>query len=163
MEYLLVDSSEFINWLGALGVLFCAMSRFSNPQRLQAEASGQHSNCLEHLKRILSWKRTHSNLLLRPPRANTTVFRYNLHQLLYAFLAVLVYLLLLQQDILKQVQEIISWFPADHIPDLIKAGPLVIAAFVILILPNFPPFHWADLKSQKHAVRLSLHPGATTT
>jgi hypothetical protein len=72
----------------------------------------------------------------------------------------LVYLLLLQQDTLKQAQEIISWFPANDTP-ILQAGALVIAAFVILVLPNLPPFHWANFKSQKHAVRPCLDPGAT--
>jgi len=161
VECLLVDSSEFIKWVGTFGVL--VMSPFSKRQLLLAKASDQHFNWLEHLEKTLSWKRAHTNLLLSPPRSNTTVFRYKLHQLLYGFLAVLVYLLLLPQDILKQVQEIISWFPANDIPNLIKAGPLVVAAFVILILPNIRRFHWADLKSQKHAVRPCLDPGATMT
>ena len=148
MEWLLFDSFEFIKWVGILGVLYCAMSAFNNRRLLQAKASDQHSNWLEHLKRTLSRKRDHTNLLLRPPRSNTTVFRYKLQQLLYAFLAVLVYLLLLQQETLKQAQEIISWFPANDIP-ILQAGPLVIAAFVILVLPNVPPFHWEDFKKSE--------------
>lgn len=161
MECILVGSSGGIKWLGARGVPYCAMSPFNNRRLLQAKASDQHSNWLEHLKRTLSRKRDHTNLLLRPPRSNTTVFRYKLQQLLlYAFLAMLVYLLLLQQDTLKQAQEIISWFPANDTP-ILQAGALVIAAFVILVLPNLPPFHWANFKSQKHAVRPCLDPGAT--
>lgn len=162
MEWLLFDSFEFIKWVGTFGVLYCAMSPFNNRRLLQAKASDQHSNWLEHLKRILSWKRGHTNLLLRPSRSNTTVFRYKLQQLLYAFLVVLVYLLLLQQDTPKQAQEIISWFPADDIP-ILHAGPLLIAAFVILIVPNLPPSHWADFISQNHTVRPCLDPGATMT
>ena len=162
MECILVGSSGGIKWLGARGVPYCAISAFTNRQLLRAEASDQHSNWLEQLKRTLCRKRAHTNLLLRPPGSNTKVFRYKLQQLLYAFLAVLVYLLLLQQDTLKQAQEIISWFPANDTP-ILQAGPLVIAAFVILILPSLPPFHRADFKTQKHAVRPRLDPGAITT
>ena len=162
MEYILVGSSGGIKWLGARGVPYCAISAFTNRQLLRAEASDQHSNWLEQLKRTLCRKRAHTNLLLRPPGSNTKVFRYKLQQLLYAFLAVLVYVLLLQQDTLKQAQEIISWFPANDIP-ILQAGPLVIAAFVILVLANVPPIHRANFKSQKHAVRPCLNPGTTMT
>ena len=160
MECMLVGSSGGIKWLGARGVPYCAMPPFNNRRLLQAEVSDPHSNWLDHPRRTLSRKRDHTKLLLRPPRSNTTVFSHKLQQLLYAFLAVLVYLLLLQQDTLKQAQEIISWFPANDIP-ILQAGPLLIAAFVILIVPNLPPSHWADFISQTHAVRPCLNPGAT--
>ena len=158
MEYYLLNSSEFIKWLGALCVFFCAISRFNNPRLLPADTSEQLANWQGHLKSILSWKRGQQNLLLRPPRANTTLFRYRLHQILYAFLAVLVYLLLLQDSILLQIQDIISLFSPDETPSLINAGPLVIAAFVVMILPNVPPFLWADLKIRSMLYERALIP-----
>ncbi len=134
-------------WLGLAAVLLSAMSRFNNPQVLLNESSTQHESWWKQLKHILSLNPGQKNLLLRPPRANTTVFRYRLYQFLYALLAVLIYLLVLfQPDILKQIQEIILWFAPENMPNLKNAGPLVIAAFVVLILPNVPPFRWADIK-----------------
>ena len=146
MEFLTSGISEFIIWLGALVVLLSAMSRFSNSQIQFSESSTADASWLEHLKRSFSWSPGQHNLLLRPPRANTTVFRYRLYQFLYAMLAVLVYLAFFLPGIRAQIQEIIQWFVPDKIPSLVNAGPLVVAAFVILILPNVPPFRWADIK-----------------
>ena len=147
MDNIILNSAELIIWLCALVVHICAMSRFNNPQILLTELSIQQTNLLEKIKNTLKWNPGQQNFLLRPPRANTTVFRYRLYQFLYAFLAVLIYLLMfLQPDIREQVQVIILWFVPENMPKLVDAGPLVIAAFVILILPNVPPFRWADIK-----------------
>jgi hypothetical protein len=75
MECLQIGSSKFIKDLGARGIPYCAKPPSDNRKLLQEKASDQHSNWLENLKQILNWKRAHTNLLLGPPRANTTVFR----------------------------------------------------------------------------------------
>lgn len=132
--------------LGALVVLLSAMYRFNNPQILQTQSTSDNSNWKGKLSQILSFNPGKHNLLLRPPRANTTAFRFRLYQFLYALLAMLIYLLvLLQPGISDQFQLIILWFVQEGLPDITDAGPFVIAAFVILILPNVPPFRWADI------------------
>ncbi|RDH80703.1 MAG: hypothetical protein DIZ80_16890 [endosymbiont of Galathealinum brachiosum] len=132
--------------LGALVVLLSAMYRFNNPHILQTQSTSDNLNWKDKLSQILSFNPGKHNLLLRPPRANTTAFRFRLYQFLYALLAMLIYLLvLLQPGISSQFQQIILWFVQEGLPDITNAGPLVIAAFVILILPNVPPFRWADI------------------
>ena len=98
-----------------------------------------------HLCVMLSVKPTQKNMLLRPPRANTTAFRYRLYHFLYGLLAVTVFILVWPQpDVSKQIQAIIRWF-VPSVPKLLNPGPFVIAAFVIFVLPNTPPFRWADV------------------
>jgi len=145
MESISNNSAELIIWLGALVVWMVAMSRFNKPQVFSIVASGQKFNLMTMVRNSFSRTPPKQGLLLRPPRANTTVFRYRLYQLIYALLAILIYLLLLlQPDIQNQFREIIGWFVQKGIPDITNSGPLVMAAFVVLILPNVPPFRWAD-------------------
>ncbi len=135
--------SNFIVWIGLIVVFSVAMNRFNNPQTMLITPS----NWLDRLRNSFRWNPGQQNLMLRPARANTTIFRYRLYQFLYALLAVMIYLLVLSRPIvLEQMQTVISLFTSDGIPAIEVSGALVIAAFVILILPNVPPFHWADLK-----------------
>jgi len=137
-------ATEFIVLLGALIVLMAAMSRFNNPRLLIDDSSLDGKNWQRYLKDILSWSPGRQSILLKPPRANTTAFRYRLYQSCYAFIAILIYLLLLYQpEITAQLQVIIGWF-VEGTPDISRAQPLVVAAFVVLILPNIPPLRWGD-------------------
>ncbi len=147
METLSLNSADLIIWLGALIVWIAAMSRFNNPRILPERSSTLNAkpNWQEYIKHSLSWSPGKQSLLLRPPRANTTAFRYRLYQFSYALLALLIYLLILfQPDIGSQLQVILSWFIPEGSPDISNAGPLIISAFVVLIFPNVPPFRWAD-------------------
>ena len=122
-----------------------AMARFNNPRLLLTEAAPDDKKWLLFLKGMLSWNPGRQSILLKPPRANTTAFRYRLYQICYASIGILVYLLLLYQpDIRQQLHDIIGWFVAKGVPDISKAQPLVVAAFVVLILPNVPPLLWGD-------------------
>lgn len=146
MGSLILNSAELANYLGALVVLIAAMCRFNKPQILLPESSENNLNWLYYLKQSLRWNLGKQNLLLRPPRANTTAFRFRLHQFAYALLGLLIYLLMLfEPSIRSQFQDVIGWFVQKGLPDITKADPLIIAAFVVLILPNVPPFRWADI------------------
>lgn len=144
--------------LGALVVLISAMYRFNNPQILLAQSSIDKSNWKSKLSQILSFNPAKQNLLLRPPRANTTAFRFRLYQTLYALLGLLIYLLMFQESINLQFQQIIQWFVQEGLPDITNGGPLVIAAFVVLILPNVPPFRWADISVRSTLYERALIP-----
>lgn len=146
MNNLSNSSTELIMWLGALIVWMAAMSRFNKPQTLFTLQAEQKFNLLEIIKQSFSRASPRQRLLLRPPRANTTVFRYRLYQIIYALLAILIYfLMLLQPGIQHQFQQIIGWFVESGVPDITNSGPLVMATFVVLVLPNIPPFRWADI------------------
>lgn len=139
----------------ALVVLLSAMLRFNNPYIMLAKISGLKLS--DHLKNIMSPSYGKQNLILRPARANTTIFRYRLYQLMYAIIGMLVYLILVfMPDILLQVQQIINYFYEDA-PKMTNAGPLVIAVFVIF-LPKLPPFHWADVKLRSLLYERALIP-----
>ena len=138
-------SADLVVWLGAFLVLVAAMGRFNNPRLLIEESSLDGKNWQHYLKGILSWSPGRQSILLKPPRANTTIFRYRLYQFCYALIAFSIYcLLLFQPGIRAQLQDIVSWFVSQGIPDITTAKPLVVAAFVILIFPNVPPFRWGD-------------------
>jgi len=146
MEGFSDNSKELILWLGVLVVWMAAMSRFNRPQTLFHSSSEQKINLLKLLKQSFSRGPSVQGLLLRPPRASTTIFRYRLYQTIYAILAILIYfLMLLQPDIQDQFQQIIGWFVKSGVPDITDSGPLVMATFVVLVLPNIPPFRWADI------------------
>ena len=140
--------SNIIILLGALVVWMAAMNRFNKPQTFFVAESEQKFNLLAIIKQSFGRTPSKQGLMLRPPRANTTVFRYRLYQTLYALLAIQIYFLLLfQPEIQKQFQEIIALIVGKEtsgIPDIANSGPLVMATFVVLILPNVPPFRWAD-------------------
>lgn len=145
MDTLASLADEIIAFLGALIVLMAAMARFNKPRLLITESSPDGKKWQRYLKDILSWSPGRQSILLKPPRANTTAFRYRLYQICYASIGILVYLLLLYQpDIRQQLHDIIGWFVAKGVPDISKAQPLVVAAFVVLILPNVPPLLWGD-------------------
>jgi hypothetical protein len=145
MDTLASLAAEIIAFLGALIVFMAAMARFNNPRLLITESPLDDKKWQHYLKDMLSWSPGRQSILLKPPRANTTAFRYRLYQIFYASIGILVYLLLLYQpDIRLQLQEIIGWFVAEGAPDISKAQPLVVAAFVVLILPNLPPLLWGD-------------------
>lgn len=159
MGSLTLNSVELVNYLGALVVLIAAMCRFNNPQILLPESSANNLNWLHYLKQSLSWNPGKQNLLLRPPRANTTAFHFRLHQFLYALLGLLIYLLMLFEPSIRfQFQDIIGWFVQKGLPDITEAGPLIIAAFVVLILPNVPPFRWADITIRTKLYERALIP-----
>lgn len=156
MDSIILNLSNPVILLGALVVFMVAMCRFNKPQTLLTESSDNDFDWLAFLKQTLTWQSGKQNPLLRPPRANTTVFRFRLHQILYAVIAVVVYFLMLVPSIRSQFQGIIEWFVQSGLPDVSKADPLVISAFVVLILPNVPPFRWADItirtKLYEHAL-----------
>ena len=129
MGSLILNSAELANYLGALVVLIAAMCRFNKPQILLPESSENNLNWLYYLKQSLRWNLGKQNLLLRPPRANTTAFRFRLHQFAYALLGLLIYLLMLfEPSIRSQFQDVIGWFVQKGLPDITKADPLIIAA-----------------------------------
>jgi hypothetical protein len=145
MNSLATHMPELIVLLGAVIVFLVAMSRFNNPRLLIEESSLDGGNWQRYLKDILSWSPGKQSILLKPPRANTTAFRYRLYQFCYALIAILIYLLLVYQpDIRAQMNQVIGWFVAEGTPDITRAQPLVVAAFVVLILPNVPPLRWGD-------------------
>ncbi|MBW3225390.1 hypothetical protein [Marinobacter adhaerens] len=145
MDTLASLSDEIIAFLGGLIVLMAAAARFNKPRLLITELSPDGKVWHRYLKDILSWSPGRQSILLKPPRANTTAFRYRLYQIFYASIGILIYLLLLYQpDIRLQLHEIIGWFVVEGTPDISKAQPLVVAAFVVLILPNLPPLLWGD-------------------
>lgn len=145
MSNLASYSADLIIWLGALIVFVAAMGRFNNPRLLIEESSLDGKSWQHFLKDMLSWSPGRQSILLKPPRANTTAFRYRLYQSFYALIALLIYFLLLfQPDIRAELQEIISWFVQQGVPDIGNASPLVVSAFVIVIFPNVPPFRWGD-------------------
>lgn len=140
----------------ALIVLLSAMLRFNNPHIILSDLSGK--SWFDHLKNSLSINYGKQNLLLRPARANTTIFRFRLYQLMYAIIGMLVYLILVfMPSILEQIQQIIESFYQES-PNMTNAGPLVIAAFVIFILPNIPPFHWVDVNIRSLLYERALIP-----
>ena len=157
MGYLTPHIAQLVIWLGALIVLISAMVRFNNPQVLLSKPE-EDKNWLDFIKHSLRLNPGEQNLLIRPARANTTLFRYRLYQCLYALLAVLIYMMLFMPGIAEQINSIIGWFTPDHLPNLKKAEPLVIAAFVILIFPNVPPFRWADIKIRSLLYERALIP-----
>ncbi len=144
MDAISLNLTELIIWLGALIVVLSAMGRFNNPQIMLVESTNK--SWIDHLRDSLRMRPITQNQLLIPTRANTTIFRYRLYQLMYALIAMLTYFVMLIPEILNQVQQIIMWFAPEGMPRIVEAGPLVLAAFVILILPNVPPFRWADIK-----------------
>ena len=72
-------SSELSIVLGTLIVWLAAALRFNDPRILVTEASNHDAGWKERIKQILSWSPGKQSLLLRPPRANTTMFRYLLY------------------------------------------------------------------------------------
>lgn len=156
---LLNHPTELFIALGTLVVWLAANLRFNDPRILLAGASDAGMDWKKYLQSILSWSPGRQSLLIRPPRANTTAFRYRLYQSLYALLAMLIYLaMFFLPDFSKELQAIIKWFSDKGMPNITNAGPLVIAAFVVLILPNVPPFRWADTSLRRKLYERALIP-----
>ena len=66
--------------------------------------------------------------------------------------------MLLQPCISDQFQQIIQFFVQEGLPYITDAGPLVVAAFVILILPNVQPFRWPDIRIRSTLYERALIP-----
>ncbi len=73
---LLENSNDLIIILGMLIVWLVAHVRFNDSRILMLETPGQSMDWKMHINRIFSFKPGMQGLLIRPPRANTTVFRY---------------------------------------------------------------------------------------
>jgi hypothetical protein len=156
---LLNHPTELIIGLGVLVVWLTANFRFNDPRILMAGATDASMDWKKYLQVILSWSPGRQSLLIRPPRANTTAFHYRLYQSLYALLAVLIYLaMIFLPDFNVELQAIIKWFTEKDMPNITNAGPLVIAAFVVMILPNVPPFRWADTSLRRKLYERALIP-----
>jgi len=155
----LENSNDLIIVLGMLIVWLVANVRFNDSRILVSGTPGQSMGWKKYLNGIFSLSPGKQNLLIRPPRANTTAFRYWLYQFLYALIAILVYLLVFfEPNISAELQEIIGWFATRGIPVIGDARPLVTAAFVVLVLPNVPPFRWADTSLRRILYERALIP-----
>ena len=153
-----------LTWIGSMVVFLVAMARFNDPVPL---APRSLANVRSWKSMVRSWFRWHTESidpLYRPPRANTTVFKYRVYQIVYAIIALMVYWLFINQPIvLSNVQTIIldlvkTIHDTNDIPFIGESGPLVIAAFVLLVLPNVPPFKGADISIRRTLYRRASIP-----
>lgn len=139
--------------IGGLIVFLVTGTRFSHPV---APPKGLPDTGPAWLGKLLSWFQKNPNptpRYYRPARANTTPIRYRTYQFVYASIALLVFLLLVEQPHLrKQVHDIIAiLLNNDEVPFLLKqSGPLLIAIAVTLVLPYVPGFKSADVSIRRN-------------
>lgn len=163
MEIFRIGEETLLFLLGSLVVVLVAISRFNDPLRLPPKSPDNMPSWAHTVRNWFKWNPHTTAALYRPARANTTLFKYRLYQLIYAVIAFSVYWLFVQQPvILNSVNKIIQGLagvaggipgvPSD-IPYVGEAGPLLIAAFVLLVLPNVPPFKGADASIRRALYR----------
>lgn len=80
--------------------------------------------------------------LFKPPRANTTLFKFRLYQFTYAMLGLATYLAFLKIPALRiELQQIIAYVnPAETLVIPEHVGPVVLAFVIAVLLPLIPPF-----------------------
>ncbi len=145
------DPGKLSFFIGGVIVFLVTMTRFSHPVRLPQALP---ENVPGWLGAALNMFRRNPNPvapICRPTRANTTLFRYRLYQLFYAVIALIVYWLLVERPELRQqtsqiVVVITKAMTGEDtgIPFLEESAPLLIAAFVTLVLPYVPVLKGAD-------------------
>lgn len=124
-------------------VALAAGFRFNTPVPERRETRG----LMDKLREPFRLAAPADDGLAPPARAATTAFKYRVHQGLYIALALLVFLFIYHvPDARQQLATIFSYFGAkqDTVRWLSESGALVLAAFVVLVLPVVPPFRWAD-------------------
>ena len=83
--------------------------------------------------------------LFIPARAHTTLFRYRLYQTAYITIGLVLFWAVHSiEPVREEIQIIINGFGFNDMPFIGESGALVLATFVVFILPNIPPFSWAD-------------------
>ena len=139
--------------IGGLVVFLVTGTRFSHPTAPPQELPDNGPRWLAKVVVFFSKNPNPTPKYYRPARANTTPIRYRLYQLVYASIALLVFLLLVEQPQLRrEVHEIIAiLLNQDDVPFLLQqSGPLLIATAVTLVLPYVPGFKAADVSIRRN-------------
>ena len=142
-----------IDYVGIFLVLVIFLWRFNLAPAMPSPAAEGAGPGAKILKWFWASKGVASDLFL-PPRANTTLFKYRLYQLIYAMLGLLIYLAILKIPALgHELQDIVKLIiPPEQlaIPD--NVGPVVLAFLIAVVLPMIPPFSLWDA-----AIRFMLY------
>jgi hypothetical protein len=133
--------------IGGLIVFLVTGARFSHPVAPPQELPGNVPRWLGRLAILFRKNPNPTPKYYRPARANTTPIRYRVYQFAYAIIALIIFLLLVEQPHLRQqVSDIVAiLLNNNQVPFLQKSGPLLIAAAVTLVLPYVPVLRSADV------------------
>ncbi len=144
MSNLISDPTVIMFLTGLVVVGIGAAVRFSHPSdAIGIELRGDDWRTKLH--KLLRRNNKSRMPLFIPARAHTTLFRYRLYQSTYITIGLVLFWAVHSiEPVREQIQIIINGFGFSDMPFVGESGALVMATFVVLILPNIPPFNWAD-------------------
>lgn len=144
MSDLISDPTDIMLLTGLIIVGIGAGVRFSHPcSATSIELNGE--GWRNRLQQIFSRSNGVRTPLFIPARAHTTLFRYRLYQSAYILIGLLLFWAIHSiEPVREQIQIIINGFGFNDMPFIGDSGALVLATFVVFVLPNIPPFSWAD-------------------
>jgi hypothetical protein len=144
MSELTIDPTVMVFLAGLVMVGIGAGVRFSHPDNVgsfDVPGGGWRGKLQQIFRRT---KKTRTPLFI-PARAHTTLFRYRLYQSTYIAIGLFLFWAIHSiESVREQIQVIINIFGFADMPFVGESGVLVLATFVVFVLPNIPPFSWAD-------------------
>ncbi|MFQ5773167.1 MAG: hypothetical protein ACE5GS_01480 [Kiloniellaceae bacterium] len=151
-------------WIGASIVVAVAISHFNAPPPPRPHLPKGVPRLVGTMVKWFKAGDERAGSLLAyypPPRANTTLLKFELCRAAYVVLGLVIYLTLNAAPIVRGQFEQIMVIASGVIPgaeaiSLAQAGPLVLGFIVAVILPAMPPFKGAD-----ESIRRALYEGAS--
>jgi hypothetical protein len=133
-----------VNLSGLAIIFFYSLYRFNSPPPAEPEINPDGSKVVATLRQWFQMRQPPTPLILPPPRANTTAFKFWLYRLVYAFIGVGIYLLVIQVPGLREpIPGIMKLFELPALPELDLTNGLVLA-ILLIVLARVPPMRGAD-------------------